>query len=70
MSHTTYYERLEHQRAVYDKYGLSCPPSEEELIEALCNLSDKLDALAQAEGVMFKRDYRGRWHVFPGRDAS
>ena len=70
MTTTTYFERLEREKSALARYGLSYPPSTMELAEMLCELSDKLDALAAAEGWSFKRDYRGRWHVFPGRDAS
>lgn len=70
MTTTTYFERLEREKNTLARYGLSCPPTTTELAEMLCELSDKLDALAAAEGWSFKRDHRDRWHVFPGRDAS
>lgn len=70
MASTSYFDRVERKRIALNAHGLSCPPSLTEIAEAICDLDDKLTALAQAEGYVFRKDYRNRWRVFPGRDAS
>ena len=70
MATIDYFEKAECRRMELAAHGLSCPPSLGNVAEAVCDLDDKLNALAWTQGYTFRKDYRNRWYVCPRGDAS
>lgn len=63
MSEHDYYRDLIARRRILREHGLGDRPSDEDLIDHMLALSDRLDAVCELLGVTAEQDVRGRWRA-------
>lgn len=67
MSAQTYFDGLAAQERRLSEHGFDHYPTDEELLEYLMQLNDKVNALYRATGMDAVQDWRGNWHAHPAR---
>ncbi len=67
MRSANYIDQLEHKARTREAHDIEPLPDGPDLEGKICDIEDKLDAVARAFGVKAVKDYRGRWRVVPLR---
>lgn len=67
MSTRTYFDGLAMGQRKLHRHGFDRYPTDEELLDYIMQLDDKVTALYNACGLEAVLDWRGAWHVHPSR---
>lgn len=58
-----YFPRLAARQKRLEEHGLSSTPTEEELVDCILDLSDRVEALYDTLGLVAFKDRRGTYHA-------